>query len=575
MATVIDTLIVELGLDPKKFTKGQREAMAEARRSIKEGRDAAKEIEARAEAINNTLSKVKGQALSLFSLLAGGGVTALAVTTTRADASVSRLSRTLGESVPEIAAWQAAVKGAGGTAEGVAEHMTGLVSAFQRAESFHEPMQIQPIIAALDAESKRLGGVGVSLTDAAGKMKPIGEFYKELAFVFQKMVQTGPAMAAKAGEFARSLSIPEGLFDLLRRGTEETTKRLAEAAKIGVVTKQEAEQAERLAKAWENTSQSVVATGRTLLNIVSPTVIKILDALTKHQGDSNLRFEILQLGRMRDELESLPKGSPRRAVLETEIKQKEERVEEQLRARRGETPQPTGRTGEMSRQETEAYIRAAAARRGIDPEQAVRVARSEGLNAYQGDHDATGRATSFGPFQLHYAGTGKHTSPGLGEEFTKRTGLDARDPVTVRQQIDFALDEARKGGWGPWHGWRGDAWAGIDRSALREMPAMGANRPAQAAAPPSAVPPTAPAAAPWWLPPGPLGQRPGAQSAAMAAASNDNRTTTTTTTTEIRVENLNVQTQAPPGDGARIAADVRAALLDKSTIAVQANSGPQ
>jgi hypothetical protein len=38
MATVIDTLIVELGFDPKKFTKGQREAMSEARRALEEGK---------------------------------------------------------------------------------------------------------------------------------------------------------------------------------------------------------------------------------------------------------------------------------------------------------------------------------------------------------------------------------------------------------------------------------------------------------------------------------------------------------------------------------------------------------
>lgn len=107
--------------------------------------------------------------------------------------------------------------------------------------------------------------------------------------------------------------------------------------------------------------------------------------------------------------------------------------------------------------ETEAYIREAAKKRGIDPDVAVRVAKSEGLYNYVGD-----KGTSFGPFQLHY----KNNIPGLsngglGDEFTKSTGLDARNPDTIKQQIDFALDQALRGGWVPWRGWKGDPRAGL------------------------------------------------------------------------------------------------------------------
>lgn len=104
------------------------------------------------------------------------------------------------------------------------------------------------------------------------------------------------------------------------------------------------------------------------------------------------------------------------------------------------------------------YIRQAALQRGIDPSVALRVAQSEGLNAYVGDS-----GSSFGPYQLHYGGVarGGNAVGGLGDIFTKRTGLDARNPDTWRQQVDFSLDEAKRGGWGPWHGWKGPAMAGI------------------------------------------------------------------------------------------------------------------
>lgn len=114
--------------------------------------------------------------------------------------------------------------------------------------------------------------------------------------------------------------------------------------------------------------------------------------------------------------------------------------------------QPTGEIAD--------YIRKEAIARGIDPNIALRVAQSEGLNSYTGD-----QGSSFGPFQLHYGGVapGGNAVGGLGDTFTQTTGLNARDPATVKQQIDFSLDYASKHGWGPWHGWTGNPFAGITR----------------------------------------------------------------------------------------------------------------
>ncbi|NCZ75263.1 MAG: hypothetical protein EBX65_07220, partial [Betaproteobacteria bacterium] len=66
-------------------------------------------------------------------------------------------------------------------------------------------------------------------------------------------------------------------------------------------------------------------------------------------------------------------------------------------------PSPTtNRASTYNPQEAASYIVAAAQKRGIDPNVALRVARSEGLNQYTGDE-----GSSFGPFQLHYGGVAK------------------------------------------------------------------------------------------------------------------------------------------------------------------------
>jgi hypothetical protein len=102
-----------------------------------------------------------------------------------------------------------------------------------------------------------------------------------------------------------------------------------------------------------------------------------------------------------------------------------------------------------------AYIRDAAIKRGIDPETALTVAKAEALNVFDPTKPDRGgdEGSSFGPFQLHYAGMSKSMpNAGLGDEFTARTGLDARDPSTWKQQVDFALDYAKANSWRPWMG---------------------------------------------------------------------------------------------------------------------------
>lgn len=104
-----------------------------------------------------------------------------------------------------------------------------------------------------------------------------------------------------------------------------------------------------------------------------------------------------------------------------------------------------------SRAELIAYTREAALRRGMDPDIAVKVAESEGLDAdpaegYQSNlyDDEGNREESYSIFQLNM-------KPGsVGDQMLKKTGIHPRDDVF--KAIDFALDTANKEGWSPWMG---------------------------------------------------------------------------------------------------------------------------
>lgn len=123
---------------------------------------------------------------------------------------------------------------------------------------------------------------------------------------------------------------------------------------------------------------------------------------------------------------------------------------------------PLAAGGAKSGGEREAYLRRLAIAKGIDPNQAVRVVMSEG--GFGGSNPGDDNS-SFNAFQLHYGGLSRRPGmggKGLGDEFTKRTGLDAKDDATWRQQYEFSLDWAKEHGWGAWHGWKGLPRAGLD-----------------------------------------------------------------------------------------------------------------
>jgi hypothetical protein len=103
--------------------------------------------------------------------------------------------------------------------------------------------------------------------------------------------------------------------------------------------------------------------------------------------------------------------------------------------------------------EREAFIRAYAASIGIDPDVAVKVARSEGLRDgvwQSGLQQPYGREQSYGDFQLHNAPEGRR--PGMGNAYQHATGNDPSDPANWQSMDRYALDQARQQGWGPWMG---------------------------------------------------------------------------------------------------------------------------
>jgi hypothetical protein len=109
-------------------------------------------------------------------------------------------------------------------------------------------------------------------------------------------------------------------------------------------------------------------------------------------------------------------------------------------ARQYALPEDTRRSNRDDPRGLSGYIKETARKYGVDPDVALKVAKSEGLRDFSGDGGKSG-----GAFQLYTGG-------GLGNEFQKQTGLDPLDPKNEKATIDYALKHASQHGWKPWHG---------------------------------------------------------------------------------------------------------------------------
>jgi hypothetical protein len=129
------------------------------------------------------------------------------------------------------------------------------------------------------------------------------------------------------------------------------------------------------------------------------------------------------------------------------------------------TPDQVGSSGAIpgvSAKQVDDYTRQVAQEYNIDPDVASRVLAQE--SSYGQAKKPGDDGTSFGPFQLHFAPDGK----AMGDDFLRDTGRDPRDPSTWKEQIDYALQHAATGGWGPWTTTMKklgmNEWTGINRT---------------------------------------------------------------------------------------------------------------
>ncbi len=264
MATVLDTLIIELGLDPTAFERGQKDAARAMLKTRDEVVKNSKEMEHEVgDKLSEAFREATRHAVEFIAALAGArGLVDFAASATAAGVSLSLMSTMSGVPVQRLSEIENAFRKMNGSAEGVASSLGRLKSAQVALREF-----------------------GVMPNDQTFRLiSNVGNASAE------EMMLSIPANLDRAnirGSSDRTNAVMQtGMFDadtarIIATHSAAQLRPLIDAEKGNATTKEQAEAAERLAAAWANASISVTHFGDTVFEKAEGPLSTLLDHVAK------------------------------------------------------------------------------------------------------------------------------------------------------------------------------------------------------------------------------------------------------------------------------------------------------
>jgi hypothetical protein len=260
MATVIDSLIVTLGLDSTGFNVNRQKVDSGLRETGNQADQTGKKLKKAGKDGSESFQSLSKTAAQFLAIIGGTmAIKAFVQDVLESSAALDRLSKNLGENVNTISAWSQAAEQAGGTASGLQGTMD-MLSKSQTELMLTGESSLIPYFTSL----------GISLADTNGKARPVNDLLMDMATSFGRMDRT------TANNMGRMMGLDQGTMNLLLKGRQEIEMTIKRQKEYGAVTKQQAEEASRLKRAITEGRQSFEAFGRELLSAATPALEKLL-----------------------------------------------------------------------------------------------------------------------------------------------------------------------------------------------------------------------------------------------------------------------------------------------------------
>ena len=298
MATVIDTLFLELGIDSSKFSgeaaKAEKQydrlerSVSKVEKAEKNAAKTTKEnSEARRKSVVDTQkadvsmqgllktvnASIKGFAAFTGLLLGASGLSKLALDAAKANRELDTTAKNLGMARKELSAWQGAAEMAGESANGMSGYMKTLSGDMQSLIMMGDT-SVLPYFNAL----------GVSLLDSTGKARKLDDVMLDLAERFSTMDRQ------QAYTLAQQMGIDDGTFNTLSRGRAEMERMLEIQRDMYHSSEADIENSRKLAEAravlnarWESLKLMIGNALIPVLTTLTEIVSGFVGFLVKHE----------------------------------------------------------------------------------------------------------------------------------------------------------------------------------------------------------------------------------------------------------------------------------------------------
>ncbi|WP_434104260.1 lytic transglycosylase domain-containing protein [Klebsiella quasipneumoniae] len=134
-ATVIDALLITLGLDTSDFRKGQKDVSDDLKKQREDAKKTAKEMAEQGKKAASFFSSIKTELLALTGVtVTAGGLMSFVKSTTSGLMDLSIQSKALGMSAKELDGWAKSAEAAGSSAEKISAALQGVQDAKQLAK---------------------------------------------------------------------------------------------------------------------------------------------------------------------------------------------------------------------------------------------------------------------------------------------------------------------------------------------------------------------------------------------------------------------------------------------------------
>lgn len=264
MATVIDQLVVKLGLDSSDFKKGEKELGSSLDKARKGTEKTAKQMKDSGKDAATFFGELQKSALKFMAALAAGrGLYNFVQNTIKGGASLQRLATNLQTTTDSLHRWGQAVKQNGGTVEGFQATIQGLsagVTELMRGGN----------------ENLRgfLSTLGIGLQDASGKAKTMEQILLDVASAVEEG-KLGPSRANQVN-FLKQMGLDDGTINLLLKGRKDVEKALAEQTGYNEA---DAKKALEYEQKWLQAQEKINGYMREITYKLLPSLIPAIDAI--------------------------------------------------------------------------------------------------------------------------------------------------------------------------------------------------------------------------------------------------------------------------------------------------------